>query len=115
MAQFGVGSSNHMQLPYKATVPDQAESRAALIVAYLILYRLLCHHTEDIVGCHGNGTCICLQEVEHGACLLRTPKYVVWGFLMFELKGVAITTNNPLCLIRWCQRRKPPADPMSHT
>ena len=60
MAQFGVGSRNHMQLPYKATVPDQAESRAALIVAYLILYRLLRHHTEleDIAGCHGNGTCM---------------------------------------------------------
>ena len=41
MAQFGVGSSNHMQLPYKATVPDQAESKAALIVAYLILYRVV--------------------------------------------------------------------------
>ena len=37
------------------------------------------------------------------------------GDYMFGLKGVAITTNNPLCLIRWCQCRKPPADPMSHT
>ena len=41
-----------MQLPYKATVPDQAESKAALIVAYLILYRLPCHHTY--VGYYGN-------------------------------------------------------------
>ena len=60
MAQFGVGSRNHMQLPYKATVPDQAESRAALIVAYLILYRLPCHHilvTMAIV--------LCLHGVEH--------------------------------------------------
>ena len=50
MAEFGVGSSNHIQLPYKATVPDQAESRAALIVAYLILYRLLCHHILVIMA-----------------------------------------------------------------
>ena len=49
MAQFGVGSSNHMQLPYKATVPDQAESKAALIVAYLILYRLPCHHILQLI------------------------------------------------------------------
>ena len=59
-----------MQLPYKATVPDQAESRAALIVAYLILYRLPCHHivvTMAIVLCfHGveHGTQTCLSVVD---------------------------------------------------
>ena len=72
MAQFGVGSSNHMQLPYKATVPDQAESRAALIVAYLILYRLPCHHilvTMAIV-------CMGWSMVHRHVCLLWTPKVV---------------------------------------
>ena len=31
-------------------------------------------------------------------CLLRTPKW--YGDFGVGLKGVAITTNNPLCLIR---------------
>ena len=62
MAQFGVGSSNHMQLPYKATVPDQAESKAALIVAYLILYRLSCHHILQVAM----AIVLCLHGVKHG-------------------------------------------------
>ena len=59
-----------MQLPYKATVPDQAESRAALIVAYLILYRLPCHHilqliTMAIVCMFGwNMVCTCLSVMD---------------------------------------------------
>ena len=80
MAHFGVGSRNHIQLAYKATVPDQAESRAALIVTYLILYRLPCHHilvTMAIV--------LCLHGVEHGTqtCLsvVDTKSVVRFGML----------------------------------
>ena len=81
MAQFGVGSNNHMQLPYKATVPDQAESRAALIVAYLILYRLPCHHISQVAMAI---VYVCMRWSMVHVCLLRTPKYVVWGFLMLD-------------------------------
>ena len=70
-----------MQLPYKATVPDQAESKAALIVAYLILYRLPFHHILQVAMAIVR---ICLQEVEHGACLSVKDTKVVWGFLMLD-------------------------------
>ena len=72
MAQFGVGSNNHMQLPYKATVPDQAESKAALIVAYLILYRLSCHHILQVTMAI---VYVCMRWSMVHVCLLRTPKW----------------------------------------
>ena len=60
-----------MQLPYKATVPDQAESKAALIVAYLILYRLPHHHILQVAM----AIVLCLHGVEHGT----TDKHVCCG------------------------------------
>ena len=74
MAQFGVESNNHIQLAYKATVPDQAESRAALIVAYLILYRLSCHHILQVAMAMVH-VYVCKRWSMVHVCLLRTPKW----------------------------------------
>ena len=68
--------------------------KAALIVAYLILYRLSCHHILQVAMAI---VYLCMRWSMVHVCLLRTPK---WCGDLCGLNGAAIATNNPLCLIR---------------